>query len=232
MEYQELAFETTSDGCIICISIARQQSGYYLYNRDGHTKLHRYLYSQKYGEIPPFHVLTHSCHNLYCVNLDHIKCVHRDEVRHRFHLFDGLEYSVNENGCWICTSNKPDHSGYPLISRSGWRGSAHRYIYMQLYGWLPSEILVRHLCNNRMCINPDHLECGSVKDNAADKVRSGRCNPSLGERSPTHKLTDCDVLKIRNSDKSIYYWANLLGLSPVNVWRAKVGKTWRHIKET
>jgi hypothetical protein len=38
---------------------------------------------------------------------------------------------------------------------------------------------VCHKCNNRLCINPGHLEFGSVKDNAADRVRNGMVGRKL-----------------------------------------------------
>lgn len=68
-------------------------------------------------------------------------------------------------------------AGYGVWSGRGRKVSqlAHRAIYELCYDrQLPPEIVVRHLCHNRLCCNPAHLLEGSMADNNADMVRAGR----------------------------------------------------------
>ena len=79
-------------------------------------------------------------------------------------------------GCWqwIRARHK---AGYGAI---GWtiRGKivryAHRASYELFVGPIPDDVLVCHRCDNRLCINPQHLFLGTWKDNYDDMVQKGR----------------------------------------------------------
>ncbi|MDR1893021.1 MAG: HNH endonuclease [Oscillospiraceae bacterium] len=109
-----------------------------------------------------------------------------------------IAYEVDEKGCWICTSHTADTCGYPKIFNSGKRIHVSRYIYEQKNGSIPANMVVRHKCDNRMCINPDHLEIGSQYENVHDMITRGRQRFSqVGERNPKAKLSENDVAKIQ-----------------------------------
>ena len=61
--------------------------------------------------------------------------------------------------------------------------------------------MVRHKCDNPRCINPEHLELGTAKDNMRDKIKRGRNKAGipLGESSGRCRLSDKDVELIRTS---------------------------------
>lgn len=48
----------------------------------------------------------------------------------------------------------------------------HRHMYILKYGFIPEGQVIRHKCNNRICVNPDHLIPGSVSDNVHDAIES------------------------------------------------------------
>ena len=62
--------------------------------------------------------------------------------------------------------------GYPLVRREGKLWNHHRWVYYQATGDLPE--VVRHTCDNRLCVNLDHLLPGTHTDNARDRVLRGR----------------------------------------------------------
>lgn len=67
------------------------------------------------------------------------------------------KYDVHENGCWIWRS--VDSSGYATGSANGKRTTLiHRAMYEMLRGPIPSGLHLDHLCRNRACVNPGHLE--------------------------------------------------------------------------
>lgn len=65
-------------------------------------------------------------------------------------------------------------SGYGIIKREGRNWKAHRWAYTQAHGPIPDGMWVLHRCDNRPCVNPDHLFLGDAKANAEDMVSKGR----------------------------------------------------------
>lgn len=76
-----------------------------------------------------------------------------------------------ESGCWDWT--KSFRNGYGVLSLSGKNHSAHRLSYQVFKGNIPEGMLICHSCDNKKCINPDHLFIGSYSDNTKDAVLKG-----------------------------------------------------------
>lgn len=76
---------------------------------------------------------------------------------------------------------------------------AHRTSYRLFVGEIPAEKLVLHRCDRPWCVNPEHLFVGTYADNAQDMINKGRQNWAYGERGGLAKLTDAQVIEIREA---------------------------------
>jgi hypothetical protein len=60
-------------------------------------------------------------------------------------------------GCWEWTGAK-DRDGYGTMHHRNRPYRAHRFAYEQFVGPIPDGLVIDHLCTNRGCVNPEHLE--------------------------------------------------------------------------
>lgn len=106
---------------------------------------------------------------------------------------------LQENGCleWQGYIGK---GGYGNIRVLGRMYRAHRYAYEQIKGPIPAGVLVCHHCDNRKCVNVEHLFLGSHSDNMLDmhsKDRHPKYTFSINGVHNRAKLTPSQVDEIR-----------------------------------
>jgi len=90
-------------------------------------------------------------------------------------------------GCILWTAAKTPQ-GYGLISAGGGGPLlyAHRVAWQLAHGPIPDGMDIRHrLCNNPSCVNVEHLEPGTRKENMADSVYADRTGRKLSNRDVT-----------------------------------------------
>ena len=73
-------------------------------------------------------------------------------------------YVVQPDGCWKWQM-KWLADGYGRMKVDGKPILAHRYYYEQKYGRVPDGLELDHLCRNRWCCNPDHVEPVTHREN-------------------------------------------------------------------
>jgi hypothetical protein len=84
-------------------------------------------------------------------------------VRERF---DG-KWVLADGGCWLWT-DEPAANGYGYLGvggRAGRKIQAHRLAYELYIGPIPPGLDIDHLCRNRRCVNPWHLEAVDRRTN-------------------------------------------------------------------
>jgi HNH endonuclease len=126
------------------------------------------------------------------------------------------------NGCHICTSHTTDSNGYPQVGINRKRWQLHRYVYTLHNGSIPEGLVIRHTCDVKNCINPDHLIVGTVSDNARDASERGLT---------TRKLTPAAVVFIKsNHGLTKASLAKIFGVNPCSVGAILRGRSWTHIQ--
>ncbi len=68
------------------------------------------------------------------------------------------------NGCWIWTAGKTS-TGYGEFEVGYKMRKAHRVAYELVKGEIPGGLPLDHLCKNIVCVNPDHLEPVTTREN-------------------------------------------------------------------
>lgn len=129
-------------------------------------------------------------------------------------------------GCWNWEGNL-HRQGYGVIRSNRVHHLAHRASYAVFKSDIPEGMFVCHKCDNRQCVNPDHLFLGTAQDNQRDMAKKNRS--TYGEKSSSAKLTEADVIKIlalKDSGKTQKEIADLFGVSRALISMIFSGKVW------
>ena len=136
---------------------------------------------------------------------------------------------VDKSGdCWLWTGALLK-TGYGCIRIAHKAIRAHRAAYELSVGPLPKGALLRHTCDNPRCVNPAHLLLGDKRLNMKDALERGqhRC----GERDPTAKLSNQNVIEIRDAlarGETGRALARRFGVAESVISQIKTGKGRRH----
>ncbi len=103
---------------------------------------------------------------------------------------------------------------------------AHRAVYEDQIGKITDGMCVCHKCDNKKCVNPQHLFLGTVQDNIRDKISKNRqSGGSLpGEENPRCKLRDEDVAQLRRFYSYGLHWKeikNAFGIGSSQYYRLR-----------
>lgn len=163
-------------------------------------------------------------------------------------LADRFWPRVNKTpSCWFWTGTQT--LGYGYINsdggRSGQNMRAHRVAWILTRGPIPKGMCVLHTCDQKLCVNPAHLELGSHAKNSRDAVLRGLINTRTqrrpGAQNGRAKITEADVRIIRaayaerRSGKYVkrgtcQALADRFGIDPEVIRRIADRKLWAHVE--
>lgn len=160
-------------------------------------------------------------------------------------LLDRIKYEVTESGYWKVIHPKARRAGYPCIKIGGRKGkiwSAHRWVYTNVKGEIPEGLLVMHTCDNKCCVNPEHLKVGTWKDNlhdyfdkyGRDHLRGFIPPYNRGSKVGSAKLTEDQVIEIKKllkkHPKDLTRISKQFGVTQRAVSSIRNGESWAWLK--
>lgn len=132
---------------------------------------------------------------------------------HHKRKFPPVSYDVDpETGCWNWTGPKSG-KGYGGAYANGRKEPAHRMMYRIHKGEIPEGLQLDHLCRNRACVNPEHLEPVTAATNIqrgsgtkltpdqVDDIRASRPAVTIRELAERHGVSQTTVAAIARGEK-------------------------------
>lgn len=125
------------------------------------------------------------------------------------------------SGCWIWIGANYSATGYGQITANNKWLLVHRVVYQLLKGTIPPDLEIDHLCRNRLCCNPEHLEAVTSKINALRGVSPWAQNARKEFCKRGHLLTEENTYASkRTKGKRACIICNKMG----NAYRKKLRK--------
>ena len=134
--------------------------------------------------------------------------------------------------CWLWLGGVFVY-GYGAFNARKISYRAHRVSWMVKNGQIPNETCVMHRCDKRLCVNPAHLQLGTIAENIADRGAKNRSARVIGGKNGLSKLNDRSALEIRTlcakGDQTYRSLAIKYGVSGSTIADVIHRKTWKHI---
>jgi hypothetical protein len=132
--------------------------------------------------------------------------------------FESYVIAEPMSGCFLWT---PTQRGeYGQFNHEGKMRIASRVAWELYVGPIPEGMNVLHKCDTPACVNPYHLFLGTLKDNTQDSVKKWRHR---------HKLTEDQILAIRNDTRSCIMIAKEYEIGKSQVSNIRRQASWEHL---
>lgn len=140
------------------------------------------------------------------------------------------EKEVFANNCWTINKYK-NGNGYRRYRKKENGKFTGFYLHIESYkmhkGEIAEGLVVRHICHNRACFNPEHLDIGTPKQNSEDTVKANK--QAKGTKIAQSKLNEEQVLEIRklySEGMTQIELGKMFDVNASNIWAIVHGKTW------
>ena len=104
--------------------------------------------------------------------------------------------------CWVWESGK-DKDGYGFTSIKSRYKLAHRVVYELLVGEIPQGLQLDHLCRNRSCVNPNHLEPVTSRENTMRGNGPSSLNAKKNLCKSGHEFTEKNTYIARRPNDKV-----------------------------
>ena len=109
----------------------------------------------------------------------------------------------NENDCWEWTAGLQTRGYGSFTVFPQYKERSHRFSWEFFNGPIPKDLHVLHKCDNRKCVNPDHLFLGNQQDNTKDMLDKNR--QAVGSRINCATITEESVEELLEGIKNKKY---------------------------
>jgi hypothetical protein len=135
--------------------------------------------------------------------------------------------------CWEWRGHINEITGYAQFYMNKRNRMVHRVSYEYFNKCIvPEDLFIIHSCDNRICVNPDHLSPGTHQENMEDMVGKGRS--AKGEKIGVATLTEEKVKDIRRLYATGEYTIAALGVKfetgHSNISQIVKRKSWKHVE--
>ena len=128
------------------------------------------------------------------------------------------KFVKSDVGCWEWTDSLSN--GYGRLKINGSYQRAPRVSYMIYKGRIPDGMIVLHSCNNKKCVNPNHLRLGTKTENGRDAAIDGANGAKLD-------VQDIDYIRrMLDSGLSLQEVADMYNVSRTTIREVKNRRTW------
>lgn len=143
------------------------------------------------------------------------------------------------DSCWLWEAGVFKGNGYGQFRVGDKKMKAHRVAYILIKGEIPEDKILCHSCDNRICVNPNHLTPADHKYNTMDMQKKGRANRNVpkpnqrGSKNHASKLSEDDVSAIIALKKLGYSYkaiAEEYNVSISAIAQIIRGKKWQHVR--
>ena len=153
----------------------------------------------------------------------------KDELLERFWSKVNI---LSEDECWEWKAGI-NSTGRGIFKINGKSIHAHRMAWILTNGEIPNGMFICHHCDNGKCMNPKHLFVGTPADNVHDMINKGRKITLHGEDDPKSKLTEKQVIEIKQLyipyKFTQYKLAEMYNVSRSAIESIICGYNWQHL---